>query len=68
MVSNKIPVKSNFIHSLASIYVYTYKNQQNLDLLEVFMVNHRVFRWPKHVFFHGFGGSWYVYTVHIGLK
>ena len=24
--------------------------------LEVFMVNNLVFRWPKPLFFHGFGG------------
>jgi len=50
VVSNKIPVESNFIHSLASICICTI-GPQNLDLLEVFMVNNWVFRRPKHLFF-----------------
>ncbi len=25
------------------------------------MVNNLVFRWPKSLFFYGFGGSWYMY-------
>lgn len=37
-----------------------YDGPQELTCLKAFMVKHLVFRWPKPVLFHGFGGSWYV--------
>ena len=46
-----------------------YHGPPNPTFLEVFMVNNLVFRWPKPVCFHGFGGSWYrLYVRFLGSK
>ena len=52
------------------IYIYIPWAPPNLHFLEVFMVNNLVFRWPKLLFFHGFGGSWYmyIYIYMLGLR
>ena len=42
---------------------WTLGPSKNLHVLEVFMVNNLVFRWPKPLFFHGFGGPWYLHLV-----
>ena len=55
-----VEVAEHFAKFWGETLALIYHGPPKPRFLEVFVVNHLIFRWPKPIVFHGFGGSWYL--------